>query len=90
MNLKQQAHFDYLYQQHLSNLTLQGKRPATIDAYSRALRRISAYFDCPPDILTTQDLKQYFSMNVVRVSQIAKHKDNGDHSVKEKQSQNKK
>lgn len=60
MNLKQQAHFDYLYQQHLSNLTLQGKRPATVDAYSRALRRISAYFDCPPDILTTQDLKQYF------------------------------
>ena len=60
MNLKQQAHFDSLYQQHLSNLTLQGKRPATIDAYSRALRRISAYFDCPPDTLTTQDLKQYF------------------------------
>lgn len=60
MNLKQQAHFDLLYQQHLSNLTLQGKRPATIDAYSRALRRISAYFDCPPDTLTTQDLKRYF------------------------------
>ena len=57
MNIKQQAHFDSLYQQHLSNLTLQGKRPATIDAYSRALRRISAYFDCPPDTLTTQDFK---------------------------------
>ncbi len=25
MNIKQQAHFDSLYQQHLSNLTLQGK-----------------------------------------------------------------
>jgi hypothetical protein len=30
MNLHEQQRFDYLYQQHLTNLTLQGKRPATI------------------------------------------------------------
>ncbi|KZN53049.1 hypothetical protein N474_22270, partial [Pseudoalteromonas luteoviolacea CPMOR-2] len=48
-------------QQHLTNLTLQGKRPATIDAYSRAVRRIAAFFDCCPDNLTTQDLKVYFA-----------------------------
>jgi integrase/recombinase XerD len=60
MNTSEQQRFDCLYQQHLTNLTLQGKRPATIDAYSRAVRRISAYFDCCPDKLTTADLKRYF------------------------------
>jgi integrase/recombinase XerD len=61
MNPFEQQRFDCLYQQHLTNLTLQGKRPATIDAYSRAVRRISAYFDCCPDKLTTADLKRYFA-----------------------------
>ncbi|MFC5077820.1 Tyrosine recombinase XerD [Vibrio thalassae] len=50
-----------LYEQHLTNLKLQGKRPATIDAYSRAVRRISRYFDCCPDSLTPDQLKQYFA-----------------------------
>ncbi|WP_420835015.1 hypothetical protein [Salinivibrio socompensis] len=48
MSPLQQRHFDALYQQHLNNLTLQGKRPATIDAYARAVRRIAAFFDSPP------------------------------------------
>ncbi|ABE54424.1 phage integrase [Shewanella denitrificans OS217] len=61
MNPSEQQRFDCLYQQHLTNLTLQGKRPATIDAYSRAVRRIAAYFDCCPDKLTTADLKRYFA-----------------------------
>ena len=61
MNSSEQQRFDFLYQQHLTNLTLQGKRPATIDAYGRAVRRIAAYFDCCPDNLTTQDLKAYFA-----------------------------
>jgi len=39
MNSFEQQRFDSLYQQHLTNLTLQGKRPATIDAYSHAIRR---------------------------------------------------
>ncbi|MEZ8144674.1 transposase, partial [Enterovibrio sp. FF113] len=30
MNRQQQQRFDALYQQHLNNLTLQGKRPVTI------------------------------------------------------------
>ncbi|PSU24902.1 integrase, partial [Photobacterium lutimaris] len=29
MNTQQQRHFEALYQQHLDNLILQGKRPAT-------------------------------------------------------------
>ena len=41
MNNEQQQQSDYLYEQHVTHLTLQGKRPATIDSYSRALRRIS-------------------------------------------------
>jgi integrase/recombinase XerD len=61
MDTHEQQRFDFLYEQHLTNLTLQGKRPATIDAYSRAVRRISAYFDCRPDNLLTDDLKRYFA-----------------------------
>ena len=61
MNNVQQIRFNFLYEQHLINLRLQGKRPATIDAYSRAVRRISAYFDKAPDDLTTDNLKDYFN-----------------------------
>jgi integrase len=33
----------------------------TIDAYSRALRRISQHFDCCPDQLTLEQREEYFS-----------------------------
>jgi integrase/recombinase XerD len=56
MNAIEQQRFNQLYQQHLINLRLQGKRPSTIDAYSRAVRRITAYFDRLPDKLTTADI----------------------------------
>jgi len=42
------------------NLRLQGMRPSTVDAYTRAVRRITEFFDKTPDTLITQDLKQYF------------------------------
>ncbi|MDT3273496.1 hypothetical protein Q4Q54_08330 [Shewanella sp. SP2S2-4] len=45
MDILEQQRFDLLYEQHLTNLTLQGKRPAIIDAYSRAIRRIATYFN---------------------------------------------
>ena len=74
MNNEQQKYSDYLYEQHLTHLTLQGKRPATIDGYSRALRRITHHLDKSPDTLTTDDLKRYFaqlikihSWNTVRI-----------------------
>lgn len=60
MDIHEQQHFDLLYEQHLTNLTLQGKRPAIIDAYSRAIRRIATYFNWCPYTLTTDDLKRYF------------------------------
>ena len=60
MNSSDQSRFDSLYQQHLNVLTLQGKAPATIDAYSRAVRRVAAFFDCCPDTLNQQQLRDYF------------------------------
>ena len=53
--------FDKLYQRHLRLLKLQGKSQKTIDAYARAVRRISAYFDCCPDQLTLEQREHYFS-----------------------------
>ena len=61
MNSSQLQRYNYLYEQHLINLRLQGKRPATIDAYARAVRRITDYFDQSPDTLTTANLKLYFN-----------------------------
>lgn len=61
MNPTEKQRYEALYKQHLTNLTLQGKRPVTIDAYARAVRRISGYFDRCPDSLTTDDLKRYFA-----------------------------
>ena len=61
MNKSQEQRYHYLYEQHLINLSLQGKRPSTIDAYARAVRRITQYFDQVPDTLTTAHLKQYFN-----------------------------
>jgi hypothetical protein len=46
--------FDDWYQRHLRLLKLQGKRQKTIDAYSRALRRVGDFFDCCPDQLTPE------------------------------------
>jgi hypothetical protein len=34
MNNEQQQRSDYLYEQHVTHLILQGKRPATIDGSS--------------------------------------------------------
>lgn len=61
MNSSQEQHYNYLYEQHLINLSLQGKRRSTIDAYSRAVCPITKYFDQVPDTLTTANLKQYFN-----------------------------
>ena len=54
--------FNKLYQRHLRLLKLQGKSQKTIDAYARAVRRISEHFDRCPDKLT---LKQPAGVKVV-------------------------
>jgi len=52
--------FDHVYHRHLRKLKLQGKSQKTIDAYSRAVSRVSQYYDCCPDRLTPQQLQIYF------------------------------
>ena len=48
-------------EQHFTHLTLQGKRPATIDGYNRVLHHITHHLNKSPDTLATEDLKRYFS-----------------------------
>ena len=60
MDKAEQTRFNKLYKRHLRLLKLQGKAQKTIDAYSRAVRRISEYFDCCPDQLTLEQREDYF------------------------------
>jgi integrase/recombinase XerD len=61
MDKAEQKRFDKLYKRHLRLLKLQGKAPKTIDAYSRAVRRIGEYFNCCPDQLTLEQREIYFA-----------------------------
>ncbi len=54
------AIFDRQYQQHLQHLKLKGLQPKTIDAYSRAIRRIGESFNHEISNLTEQQLTDYF------------------------------
>ncbi len=60
MNKLDEIKFNKNYQQLLQALKLQGKAEKTIDAYSRAVRRVVQHFDCLPEQLTPEDLKDYF------------------------------
>jgi len=53
--------FDRQYHTHLQHLKLKGLQPKTIDAYSRAIRRVGARFDHQIDDLTEGQLTDYFS-----------------------------
>jgi len=58
------AHFDQQYQthlKHLKHLKRKGRQPKTIDAYSRAIRRIGVHFDHQIDSLTEAQLTEYFN-----------------------------
>lgn len=61
MNPNEVNRFNKLYQCHLRLLKLQGKSQKTIDAYSRAIRRVREYFDCCPDQLTREQFEIYFA-----------------------------
>jgi len=52
--------FTAQYERHLKLLKLQGKSKSTIDAYSRAVRRIRDHYDCCPEKLTKEQLENYF------------------------------
>lgn len=53
--------FDRQYQAHLRHLKLKGLQPKTIEAYSRAIRRIGKRFDHQIDSLTEPQLTNYFT-----------------------------
>jgi site-specific recombinase XerD len=55
------AQFEKNYQAHLQHLKLKGLQPKTIEAYSRAIRRIGARFDQQIDHLCEQQLTDYFT-----------------------------
>jgi site-specific recombinase XerD len=49
------------YRKHTKHLKLKGLQPKTIDAYSRAIRRIGNFFGGRIDNLTSDQLLDYFS-----------------------------
>ena len=53
--------FDKNYEVHLKHLKLKGLQPKTIEAYSRAIRRVGDYFEHRIEDLTEVDLMDYFT-----------------------------
>ncbi len=53
--------FNTQYETLTRHLRLKGLQPKTIEAYSRAIRRIGAYFDYKIDDLSEQQLTDYFT-----------------------------
>jgi len=53
--------FKQNYQTHLKHLKLKGLQPKTIEAYSRAMRRIGVYFNDQVNDLSEAQLTDYFS-----------------------------
>lgn len=60
MKTPEEINFEHNYQTHLKRLKLKGLQPATIDAYSRAIRRIGAHFQYHLDDLSDAQLTNYF------------------------------
>lgn len=61
MKPQPKENFEQNYQSHLKHLKLKGLQPKTIEAYSRAIRRVGVYFEYQIDTLTEQQLADYFT-----------------------------
>ena len=61
MKSSTEALFKEHYQSHLKHLKLKGLQPKTIEAYSRAIRRVGDRFDQQIDSLSEQQLTDYFT-----------------------------
>jgi integrase/recombinase XerD len=61
MSTSPEETFDRNYARHLQHLTLKGLQPKSIEAYSRAIRRIGERFDHQIDALSEQQLLDYFT-----------------------------
>ncbi len=60
-NMPKDPKFNKYYQKHVKCLKLNGLRPKTIEAYSRAIRRVANYFDGMIYDLTSDQLLDYFN-----------------------------
>ncbi len=60
--------FKQYYALHCKHLKLKGLQPKTIDAYSRAIRRIGGYFNGKLNNLTENQLIDYFHELLERLS----------------------
>lgn len=60
MHPEEQSRFELLYQKHCTALKLRGLAPKTIDAYSRAVRRLAEHLDRCPDQVSRTELDQHF------------------------------
>ena len=60
-NMPKNPQFNKYYLKHQKCLKLNGSQPKTIEAYSRAIRRIGNYFDCRINDLTAEQLLDYFN-----------------------------
>ena len=61
MTSNEQARFRRQYNLHVRALKLRGLSQKTIEAYSRAVRRIANHHDCCPDRLSVDQLEEYFA-----------------------------
>jgi hypothetical protein len=64
MNKLDEIKFNKNYQQLLQALKLQGKAIKTIDAYSRAMRRLVQHFNCLPGQLTPENVKDFLPLKL--------------------------
>jgi site-specific recombinase XerD len=60
-SLPKDPQFNKYYTIHCKRLKLHGLRPKTIEAYSRAIRRIGNYFNGHLENLTSEQLLDYFN-----------------------------
>jgi site-specific recombinase XerD len=60
--------FNHYYSLHCKHLKLRGYRPKTIEAYTRAIRRVGEYFDYQIDNLSHDQLLDYFHSLLERLS----------------------
>jgi len=63
-----ESKYNHYYSLHCKHLKLQGLQPKTIEAYSRAIRRIAAYFNGHLDNLSQDQLLDYFHDLLGRLS----------------------
>ncbi len=68
MKTSTDSKFNHYYSLHCKHLKLKGLQPKTIDAYSRAIRRIGDYFNGDLENLSQDQLLDYFHDLLERLS----------------------